>query len=239
MFHEEVFPFHAITSSDQVTDPFLDLVLPHSSLQAHFISNLASSHVHDPPVTSDVPADLPIDRPDSNSPIVSSLGPSPSGVASTSAATIPVDDISTIVPPTSGGVVLRKSTKVIHQPNYLKDYHCNLLAGSSTHASTSTSYPISNYISYHGLSDSHKQFVLSVSSQVEPQYYRQAVKFPEWKLAMYEELKAMEANNTWTITSLPYDKHTIGCKWIYKIKLNSDGSIEQHKARLVAKGYSQ
>ncbi|KAA8550199.1 hypothetical protein F0562_001883 [Nyssa sinensis] len=165
--------------ADQVTDPFPDLVLPHSSLQAYFILDLASSHVHDPPVTSGVPADLPIDRPDSNSPIVSSSGPSPSGVASTSATIIPVDDIPALAPYTSGGVVLRKSTRVIHPPNYLKDYHCNLLAGSSTYASTSASYPISNYISYHGLSDSHKQFVLNVSSQVEPQYYHQAVKFPE------------------------------------------------------------
>ena len=29
------------------------------------------------------------------------------------------------------------------------------------------------------------------------------------------------------------------CKWIYKIKTRSDGSIECYKARLVAKGFSQ
>ncbi|KAA8531962.1 hypothetical protein F0562_006896 [Nyssa sinensis] len=153
--------------ADQVTDPFPDLVLPHSSLQAHFIPDLASSHVHDPPVTSGVPTDLPIDRHDSNSPIVSSLGPSPFGVASTSAANIPIDDIPAIAPSPSGGVVLRKSTKMFHQPNYLKDYHCNLLTGSSTHASTSASYTISNYISYHGLSDSHKQFVEEIENKIE------------------------------------------------------------------------
>ena len=31
----------------------------------------------------------------------------------------------------------------------------------------------------------------------------------------------------------------IGCRWVYKVKYNSDGSINQYKARLVAKGYPQ
>ncbi|KAL0368055.1 UNVERIFIED_CONTAM: putative mitochondrial protein [Sesamum calycinum] len=49
----------------------------------------------------------------------------------------------------------------------------------------------------------------------------------------------IEKNNTWELADRPKDKEVIGVKWIYKTKLNADGSIQKHKARLVAKGYSQ
>jgi hypothetical protein len=38
---------------------------------------------------------------------------------------------------------------------------------------------------------------------------------------------------------LPEGKKAIGCKWVYKVKHNSDGRISRYKARLVAKGYAQ
>ncbi|BBH06340.1 RmlC-like cupins superfamily protein [Prunus dulcis] len=76
-------------------------------------------------------------------------------------------------------------------------------------------------------------------SQTEPTSYDQAANDPNWQQAMTAEITALEQNNTWTLTSLPHGHKPIGCKWVYKIKHRSDGTIERYKARLVAKGYTQ
>ncbi|KAL0404370.1 UNVERIFIED_CONTAM: Retrovirus-related Pol polyprotein from transposon RE2 [Sesamum radiatum] len=56
---------------------------------------------------------------------------------------------------------------------------------------------------------------------------------------MAKELEALEQNHTCTLDSLPSSKKAIDSKWVYKIKYNSDGSIERYKSCLVAKGYTQ
>ena len=56
---------------------------------------------------------------------------------------------------------------------------------------------------------------------------------------MDKEIQSLEMNHTWDVTSLPPSKSPIGCKWVYKVKLNPDGSVKRFKARLVAKGYTQ
>jgi hypothetical protein len=81
--------------------------------------------------------------------------------------------------------------------------------------------------------------MVKVIHEVEPTCFEQAVGNPKWDNAMDEEMAALDANVTWDLVTLPKDKKTIGCKWVYKVKHNADGSVSRYKARLVAKGYAQ
>lgn len=78
-----------------------------------------------------------------------------------------------------------------------------------------------------------------VTSVNEPTNYKQAVQHECWQQAMKAEITALQENRTWELIDLPPGKTLIGCKWVYKVKLNVDDPVEWHKARLVAKGYTQ
>ncbi|CAL9022395.1 unnamed protein product, partial [Prunus brigantina] len=73
----------------------------------------------------------------------------------------------------------------------------------------------------------------------EPKTYKQALQSPEWFAAMKEEFDALHKQNTWSLVPLPSHRTVVGCKWIFKVKKNADGSVARFKARLVAKGYHQ
>ena len=56
---------------------------------------------------------------------------------------------------------------------------------------------------------------------------------------MKEELDALHKTGTWDLVDLPSGKYVIGCKWVYKIKTQSYGTIDRYKACLVARGFTQ
>ncbi|KAH9764120.1 retrovirus-related pol polyprotein from transposon RE1 [Citrus sinensis] len=87
-----------------------------------------------------------------------------------------------------------------------------------------------------------KPKLYQVSSKTQPFLPKNtfdALKNPKWKRAMEEEYHALMKNKTWTLTPNNQNFKLIGNKWIYKVKENSDGSINKYKARLVAKGFLQ
>jgi hypothetical protein len=137
--------------------------------------------------------------------------------------------------------ILRKSTRTTNIPSYLRNFHCDLLKFQQNPPQNSfvSGFPLCSVLSYDKCADSYKTFCLNVSSITEPSSYSQASKHECWSNAMHLELQALESTHTWSIVDLPHGKIPIGCKWVYKVKYNADGTIERYKARLVAKGYTQ
>ncbi|RVW43520.1 Retrovirus-related Pol polyprotein from transposon TNT 1-94 [Vitis vinifera] len=54
-----------------------------------------------------------------------------------------------------------------------------------------------------------------------------------------DEMAALHSNGTWDLVVLPSGKSTVGCRWVYAVKVGPDGQVDRLKARLVAKGYTQ
>jgi hypothetical protein len=55
--------------------------------------------------------------------------------------------------------------------------------------------------------------------------------------SMAEEIVALQRTGTWDLVSPPPGVGPIICKWVYKIKTRSNGSLKCYKARLVARGF--
>jgi hypothetical protein len=98
------------------------------------------------------------------------------------------------------------------------------------------------YLEDYCLDDSTKSTIdYCCRMSVVPQSYEEATSSAnstKWKLAMEDEIRSLNENDTFHLTPLPEGRNSVGGKWVYSIKENSDGS-EKFKARYVAKGYSQ
>lgn len=93
----------------------------------------------------------------------------------------------------------------------------------------STVHPISHFVSYRKYSAAHKSYLAAITSNDEPKYFYQAMK----------KIQPLEANESWTLESVPQGKRAIDSKWVYKIKYKPNGEIEHYKTRLGAKGFTQ
>ncbi|KAJ4747387.1 Retroelement pol polyprotein-like [Rhynchospora pubera] len=144
--------------------------------------------------------------------------------------------------PTSEQVAPRRSR---HPPARLQDYICYTAkcdpsyAHPTSTATSGTPYPIAHYVNCDKFSVAHRKFLAAITAKKEPDHFGEAMKDINWRKAMQTEIEALERNNTWSIEDLPSNKKAIGCKWVYRIKYNSDGSVERYKARLVVLGNRQ
>ncbi|KAL0303101.1 UNVERIFIED_CONTAM: Retrovirus-related Pol polyprotein from transposon RE1 [Sesamum radiatum] len=182
-----------------------------------------------PPVTTSVP--LPTGTPQTDSeytydpPTSSAHTPTYNSEVSPPSTTIQIahsPHSALSEPPLSSPLLVRRSSRITHRLARFNDIVCHLIYPSLLQ-SCNTSYV---------------SFVAALSILQEPTSYAHAVKCDKWREAMQCELDLLERNHTWSKTSLPNGKHAIGCKWVFKLKLNADGTIDRYKARLVAKGFN-
>ena len=89
-------------------------------------------------------------------------------------------------------------------------------------------------------SKSFGPYFLTYLLENEPQSFNEAMSAPEapmWKEAVNSEIESIMQNHTWELVDLPSKSKPLGCKWIFKRKMKTDGLIDKYEARLVAKGY--
>ena len=104
---------------------------------------------------------------------------------------------------------------------------------------TSNPHPVCNFLSFHLLSLTYFAFVSTLSFVFTPKSTSKALSHPRWKQAMTKEMDALYSNGTWELVALPLGKSSVGCRWVYIVKVGPDGKIDRLKTRLVAKGYTQ
>ncbi|CAH9081001.1 unnamed protein product, partial [Cuscuta epithymum] len=162
------------------------------------------------------------------------------------AASQAVGETSVPTPPFESSV--RRGARPKRQPVWHKDYTVQIntmkintfpVAPSSQSVESGNPYPLSHYVKYNCFSVHHRAFIAAISATKEPNTFREAVTDPKWRAAMQHEIDALERTGTWIIQDLPPGKKPIYCKWVYKIKYKSDGSIDRYKARLVVCGNRQ
>ena len=74
---------------------------------------------------------------------------------------------------------------------------------------------------------------------IEPMCVKQALAYPNWKISMEEEYKALMRNHIWDLVPYQPKYNVVGNKWVFKLKFHPDGTLNKHKARFVAKKFHQ
>lgn len=73
----------------------------------------------------------------------------------------------------------------------------------------------------------------------EPSNIHQTMQRAHWRNTISKEFEALLRHGTWSLVPPPKGHNIVGCKWLFRIKCNVDGSFAKYKARLVAEGFTQ
>ncbi|KAL4556874.1 hypothetical protein LXL04_035040 [Taraxacum kok-saghyz] len=148
------------------------------------------------------------------------LNPDPKDVESTDhepiADTSVQPEVEQLVEPVDESLPLRRTPRVRNLPQF---YGFHITAGGDTLIGDKT------LINLH-----------------EPSNYKESMAGPEaaqWQEAMNSEIQSMKNNQVWNLVKPTHGLKTVGCRWIFKNKIDMDENVHTFKAKLVAKGYTQ
>lgn len=100
-------------------------------------------------------------------------------------------------------------------------------------------HPISKYVICHRFSSSHASFLSAIYSVHEPKTsMKQIIKILGKSLCM-KSFKLWHKLKLGLFLNFPMEKKTIGSRWVYKTKFNSNGTINRHKSQILAQGFTQ
>lgn len=202
-----------------------DVIFHESSFPfATSLSNVSTTSTSSPSLSvSDVPPILPTPH----------ISTTPTSSSSTSIST-PINSSSSI----SKSVTITSSAVSPHHTSIAHD--SSILPVATNPLSTDSIIPPS--ASTHPMTTRLKAGIRKPKAFLvfsEPKTVKAALLEPHWLAVMTTEHDALLRNNTWDLVDLPPNREPIGCKWVYRIKYNADGSLQKYKARLVAKGFHQ
>ena len=225
LFNESKFPFPSspITSSPQFVKPTIEI----------WLSNLLYLH------SSNQPS------------IIGSYAPSPSStpISITSSSTpphplsplhiVPSSLLSPMPNPIAPPPTISQPAPISTTTNSPLCNHTSTTVPELVLPTISNNHPMTTR-SKHGITKKKLCYKAVLDyTFIKPFSYKVASQYPQWTKAMDEEFSALQRQNTWSLVLATPGINLVGCKWVYKLKLHSDGSIAWYKARLVAKGFHQ
>uniref|UniRef100_A0A2N9J6E2 Integrase catalytic domain-containing protein n=1 Tax=Fagus sylvatica TaxID=28930 RepID=A0A2N9J6E2_FAGSY len=248
LFNETVFPgltTSVQSSSSLQTSTFSPeswlntLITLHCCSQSHSLASLGNTTtLHDSSPLSNSPTTIPNTLLVPNSPIPPLLT-SHLPIHSTSTSDNPPH--SPNIAPMSDATAVSDATATSQTPALSPD-----IAEPSLHlpnpisVNTNTSHHPMQTRSKSGIHKPKQGYAAQVDYTVtKPSSYKIAAQHSQWCIAMQDEFDALQKQGTWSLVPPPPHKNIVGCKWVYKLKRHSDGTIARYKARLVAKGFHQ
>lgn len=268
VFDENNFPFAANSPAPLSAYDFLDvtdepMVLPdhiagHTAEPSVVTPSTATVAASDPGLVAELGIGAPnVDPTTAPSDTIGATRPDQAAHTSAVPGTSPTST-STLGVPTNQPQLPQITQMYSQRSRAVTDHQQSTSAPSTSSASTASQrssrapiVPIPPVVNAHTMTTRGKQGIsqpkqildLSVINPADvsplPKTYRGALSDPNWNAAMVEEFSALTTNQTWDLVAPPPHANIVSGKWLFRHKLNSDGTLARYKARWVVRGFSQ